>query len=200
MEEIWKPVKNFEKYYEVSNQQKVKRLERAVCNGRGIKKLKSTIIEGRIRNDGYKAVHILNKDKLLHIIVAEAFPEICGEWFEGAVVHHINGIKTDNRPENLIVLTNSDHIKLHYKTAPDSFKKPSEKRNKAISNAVKGKRRVYKHKPVIQQDINGNEIKKWDCIADVQKEMGYSAGNICMCCKGQLKTAYGFKWQYAVNR
>lgn len=28
-------------------------------------------------------------------------------------VHHINEIKTDNRPENLIVLSKSDHIKLH---------------------------------------------------------------------------------------
>lgn len=28
-------------------------------------------------------------------------------------VHHINGNKTDNRPENLMVLSHSDHMKLH---------------------------------------------------------------------------------------
>ncbi len=28
-------------------------------------------------------------------------------------VHHINGIRTDNRPENLIALHESDHHKIH---------------------------------------------------------------------------------------
>lgn len=31
------------------------------------------------------------------------------------VVHHINGVKTDNRLENLLLLTNSEHIALHAK-------------------------------------------------------------------------------------
>lgn len=37
------------------------------------------------------------------------------ELTKDEVVHHINGIKTDNRLENLQVVTRSEHIKVHYK-------------------------------------------------------------------------------------
>jgi len=30
------------------------------------------------------------------------------------VVHHINGVKSDDRPANLIVLTNGEHTALHH--------------------------------------------------------------------------------------
>jgi hypothetical protein len=31
------------------------------------------------------------------------------------VIHHINGIKDDDRPENLVILSNSAHLSLHHK-------------------------------------------------------------------------------------
>ena len=32
-------------------------------------------------------------------------------------VHHINGIRDDNRPENLVVMNHSDHLRLHWQQA-----------------------------------------------------------------------------------
>lgn len=49
------------------------------------------------------------------IIIAKAFPEICGKWFDGCVVHHIIAIKDGGKdnPENLKVLSEEEHKKIH---------------------------------------------------------------------------------------
>ena len=35
-------------------------------------------------------------------------------------VHHINGIRNDNRPENLMVMDHLEHLKLHWKLYKES--------------------------------------------------------------------------------
>ena len=197
--EEWRPVRGYEGLYEVSNFGRVRSLDRFVKNRFSERKIKGHIFEGSIKKDGYLRVRLSGKDYLVHILVAQAFPEICCEWFEGCCVHHKNYNKTDNRPENLIVLTNKEHSKLHYQeTLPETFTKPSEKRSKSISKALTGRRAYERHIPIIQLTKEGEVIKEWECISDVAK-VGYSPGNVCMCCRGQVKTAYGFLWRYAVS-
>jgi hypothetical protein len=46
-----------------------------------------------------------------HILVAEKFYR--RKLLDNEIVHHINGIKDDNRPENLVIMDAKDHKKMH---------------------------------------------------------------------------------------
>src|SRR3990167_4798170 len=51
------------------------------------------------RSDGYISIRINRKDRLEHDVVLEK--KIGRNLKKGEQCHHINGIKDDNRPENL---------------------------------------------------------------------------------------------------
>lgn len=167
-----------------------------MSNNNGWKNVKrNTYPKGRISH-GYRTVSMGRGCEYgFHTLVAKAFPEICGEWFEGCEIHHKDFNKLNNVPENLIVLSHSEHRKLHYQYKNDDFKKPSPKRSKSISEALKGKRNISKHISIEKLTINGELIKEYECISDVKND-GYSPGNVCACCRGKLKQAYGYIWKY----
>jgi hypothetical protein len=53
-----------------------------------------------------------NGQVLLSVLIAEA--KIGRYLTSDEEVHHINGIKNDDRPENLLVLSHAEHCKRHY--------------------------------------------------------------------------------------
>jgi hypothetical protein len=95
---------------------------------------------GRILN-AYGYIRVRNKEHprschgyiLEHILVAEKKIGRYLNYFgrgnrENETVHHLNGIKTDNRPENLEVITASAHSQLEWDENPHKY--PQSKTNR----------------------------------------------------------------------
>lgn len=57
-------------------------------------------------------------------------------------------------------------------------------------------------KQVNQYDLQGNFIKTWDCIIDIEKELGIYHSHISKCCKNRshYKTTGGYIWKYKKER
>lgn len=103
MEEIWKDIKDWEGLYQVSNLGRVKSFK---YNKIRILKLSKT-------SKGYFNVCLMNKKPypvLLHRLIAEAF---IPNFEKKTCINHINGIKDDNRFENLEISSQSEHMKKH---------------------------------------------------------------------------------------
>lgn len=50
---------------------------------------------------------------------------------------------------------------------------------------------------VLQFDMDGNFIQEFPSGAEAGRQLGIAKGNIAKCCRGEISSAYGFRWQYA---
>lgn len=55
----------------------------------------------------------------------------------------------------------------------------------------------HNHRGVTQYGLDGNFVRNWDYIRQVEHELGYFNTNIGKCCMGKAKTAYGYIWKYS---
>lgn len=121
---------------------------------------------GSFRN-GYLRVEINDIAYSIHRLVYETF---IGEIPQGMVIDHINGIKDDNRLENLRCISQSE-------------------------NAINAQRNGHKgqHK-VVQYDLNDNLIKEYPSFTAAAKEFGVTYSAISSAAK-RNGTSCGYKWK-----
>lgn len=144
--------------------------------------------EGKVKNDitdkelsprvqqGYKhvTIYINKKPKScrVHRLVATAFiPNIENKPY----VNHLNGIRSDNRMENLEWVT------------------PSENTQHAVDT---GLFKPTREKQVVQYSLNGDKIAIYRSISEAARKTNSSVEKIVNCCQFTRKTHNEYQWRY----
>lgn len=163
-EEIWKPVKGYEKY-EVSS----------LGNARSYKKtLKSYKQLKPIERKGYLRIYMSGKFHTLHKIIAEAFlKKPKGKEY----VNHLDGVKTNNKVENLQWCNRSENMTHSYEIGLNKTGK-EHSQSKALN--------IF--------DLEGKYIttlygaKQW-------KEFGLDQSSVNACIRGERKHYKGYTFK-----
>ena len=194
MNELFVDIKGYEGLYQISNLGTVKSLEHSIIRSNGIKQtFKEHIVKPSIGNTGYYIVSLWRNGKqdtrLLHRLIAEHFiPNPDNKPF----IDHINTDRTDNT-----VCLNDDGS-VNYEKTNLRWVTPKENNNNPIT------RNNRKHKyNVTSYGFNNGHSKPVVRLAkgdekDVVFPNAFSTNirRVGPCCKGERKTAGGYKWQY----
>lgn len=126
MEEIWKDVRDYEGYYQVSNWGRVRSIDRVVTKSNGVEQSRRGRIKKQWKNkDGYLTVK-LSKDHIdyrapVHELVAQSFIEYhkYGDN-DGLEINHKDTNRENNRVDNLEWVTHQENVQYsaslgHYK-------------------------------------------------------------------------------------
>lgn len=166
MVEIFKDIKGFEGYYQISNLGKVKSFHS-----------KNKIIKNTINNQGYCYVRLFLKNKktklLVHRLIAIAFIE---NPSNKKFINHIDGNKLNNDISNLEWCTHKENMQHAHSNNLINYNKIKIKQYDKKNNFIK-------------------EYESIKEAAIYIGDKSYCS-NIVKCLKNKINYAYGYKWVY----
>ena len=186
MKEEWKNIAGYEGLYEVSNMGRV----RSLNYNRRIGKIK--VLKPQNNGQGYLVVK-LSKNRegkrfKVHRLVAQTFiPNPFGK----PQVNHKDENKTNNNVENLEWVTAKEN---------NNYGTRTERAAKALINNPKLSKALINNpklsKAVLQYTKDGKLIAEYPSSKEAARQTRINRGNISSCCRGKIKSAGGYVWDY----
>lgn len=189
--EQWKPIRGYEGLYEVSDQGRVRSLDRVLRGSFGT----TEVHRGKIRKLSLRSNYLfvgLHKDGVatsydVHRLVADAF--VMGKTKDRNDVNHKNLNKLDNRAVNLEWVTKSENAQHAWEN--DACKNHiSQRVRKQVLCVETGQ--VFDSSYQAAASLNADKYGG-------KRNVGVMARNIRWCCLGNKNTAYKYHWKDVVK-
>lgn len=181
MQEIWKDIKNYEGFYQVSNLGRVRVLDRivnsAIKNNPKVKR-KGKILKPALKREYYQVMLMLNGQRKyvsVHRLVAQAFIPNPNNLPQ---VNHKDENKLNNCADNLEWC--SSKYNCNYGT-----------RNSKIYNSTS-----FKKVKINAFDLNNNLVQTFSSLTEASRYCGCDVSKMCKCCKSE-KEYKNYIWRYA---
>ena len=194
--EIWKPVVGYEGWYEVSSFGNLRSVDRTGVDVFGVaRRYKGRMISSDSLSYGYPVAILMKNGKRktvrIHRIVAEAFiPNPDNKPF----IDHIDTNKLNNSLSNLRWCTDKEN-------SNNEITKEKNRANglRMWEEGCFDNRNNTHYRKVAQYTRDGEYIKTWDSIVEVEAALGIDASSISSLCLGtnpKRHTAGGYKWKH----
>ena len=179
--EIWKPIKGYEGFYEISNLGRIKRLKHTIIrsDGRKLTLPEKMLRLNPLKMNGYVYVGLKGKTFKVHRLVAETFVP---NPLNLPLVNHIDENKTNNCASNLEWC---DH----------KYNNNYGTKIERLHHSELGKKHM--RYDVYQIDKEGNTVAIFPSIKEASRATGISYDGIRRCGHNHsgYKTAGGYYWE-----
>lgn len=170
--EVWQDIPGYEGLYQAST------------HGRIRNKQRRNVLTPCISKYGYCCTAFFVDNKFINVRFARAIAiTFLPKWEpEHTQVNHKDENKLNNRVENL------EWCSAKYN---NNYGTHNQRMKETQKNDPK------KSKAILQYDKTGNLIASYPSAHEVKRQKGWSDGNIRNCCRGIVRTAYGYIWKFA---